>query len=318
MEEQFRKRINYYGDIKDISLQICKDYNLGEFKSNGIILVGYEDFNFMLQTSKKKYFIKVFSDFRTLEDCYRYIEIMEKAIEAKIATPKLYKSKQGSLYLKEINKTKLRLCVMEFIEGKTIYEIGEQLTNKEVRFISKQAVLINSINIKPRFIYDTWAITNFLAEFEKRSSALTKEGLKLIVPLVNKFKELKIEKLPHCFVHGDILVTNVIKDNKNKLWIVDFSVSNYYPRIQELAVLACNLFFDESSKEKSEKNLKIALEEYQKTVLLTKEELAALPTYVKLAHTMHLLCANYEKVANNNLTKENDYWTSQGRKGLKQ
>ena len=55
MENKFKARINYSGDIKDISVQICKDYDLGEFKSNKLILMGYEDFNFILETIKGKY-----------------------------------------------------------------------------------------------------------------------------------------------------------------------------------------------------------------------------------------------------------------------
>lgn len=119
-------------------------------------------------------------------------------------------------------------------------------------------------------------------------------------------------------VHGDIIATNVMKDKKNKLWIIDFAVSNYYPRIQELAVMACNILFDEKNKKKSETNLKTALEEYQKTIELTPREIEVLPTYIKLAHAMHILEANYEKVAEKNDSDENEYWLNQGRTGLKQ
>ncbi len=318
MEEKFKERINYNRDIKDISMQICKDYNLGEFKSNELILIGYEDFNFILETSNGKFMVKVFAKLRNLEDCERYIEIMEKAIEKGIATPKLLKSTQGHLYVSEIDNTKLRLCVSEFIDGKTLFELKTKLNNEEITFIANQAAMINSIDLKPKTLYDEWAITNFLKEFEKKKVALSKEDLEIIEPLVNKFKELKIDNLPHSFVHGDIITTNVMKDSDNKLWIVDFSVSNYYPRIQELAVIACNLLFDENSKENSERNFKTALNEYIKITPLTKSELNALPTYIELAHAMHLLSANYEKVEKNNLSEENEYWLNQGKKGLKQ
>ena len=318
MEEKFKERIDYQGDIKDISLQICKDYNLGEFKSNKPILMGYEDFNFILETSKGKYFVKVFAKFRDLEDCRRYIEIMEKAIDAKVSTPRLLESNQGFLYLSEINKTNIRLCVAEFIYGKTLFELKEKLNINEVKFITKQASLINSINLQPKKIYDKWAIINFLKEFEKKKLSLTKEDLELIEPLVKEFKRLEIEKLPPCFVHGDITTTNVMKDSNNKLWIIDFSGSNYYPRIQELAILACNLFFNEESKEEINKNLKIMLEEYQKKIKLTKKELESLETYIKLAHAMYLLLGNFEKVNLKNNSEENAYWINQGRKGLMQ
>jgi len=316
MEDRFKARINCLGDIEDISLQICKDYDLGKFKSNKLILMGYEDFNFILETSNGKYFVKVFAKFRNLENCKRYIEIMKHAIEANVATPRLLESNQGFLYIKNINKTNIRLCVAEFIDGKTLFESKEKLNEGEIKFIAKQAALINSINLKPKFIEDEWAITNFIKEFEKKKNALSKEDLELIEPLVKKFKKIEIEKLPYCFVHGDIITTNVMKDSNNNLWIIDFSVSNYYPRIQELAVLTCNLFFNEESKKESNKNLKIALEEYQKKIKLTKKELGSLETYIKLAHAMHLLSGNFEKVKNNNNSEENEYWINQGKKGL--
>lgn len=318
MEDSFRKRIDYFGDIKDISIQICEDYGLGEFKSNHLILVGYEDFNFVLEASSGKYFIKIFAKFRNIGDCKRYIEIMERTIDAKIVTPRLLKSKQGSFHVAEINKIKLRLCVAEFINGKTLFETKEKLNHEEIKFLAHQISLINRLDIKPKFIFDEWAITNFLREFRKKGKSLSEEDLRLVEPLVRKYKELNIEELPHCFVHGDIIATNVMKDNAGKLWIIDFSVSNYYPRIQELAVLACNIFFDEDDRNKSKENLEIALKEYQKGVILTKKELDALPFYIKLAHAMHLLSANFEKVEKNNQTKENEYWLNQGRIGLAQ
>jgi len=318
MEDKFKARINYSGDIKNISVQICKDYDLGEFKSNKLILMGYEDFNFILETTKGKYFVKVFAKFRDLKDCKRYIEIMEYAIDAKVSVPKLLKSNQGFLYIKDINKTNMRLCVAEFIDGKTLFELKEKLNKDEIKFIVKQASLINSIDLKPKFMDDEWAITNFLKEFEKKKDALSKEDLELIEPLVKELKKIEIKKLPHCFVHGDIIATNVMKDSKNKLWIIDFSVSNYYPRIQELAVLACNLFFNEDNKKESNKNMEIVLEEYQKEIKLTEKELDSLEIYIKLAHAMHLLSGNFEKVKKNNNSYENEYWINQGRKGLMQ
>jgi len=318
MEDKYKARINFHGDLKDVSMLICKDYNLGEFKSNEIILIGYEDFNFILETSKGKYFVKTFANFRKMDDCKRYIDIMEKAMEAKIATPKLIKSKKGYLYITEINNTKLRLCVMEFIDGKNLFESREKLNDMEIKFISNQAALINSLKIKPNFIYDRWAIVNFLKEFEEKGKSLSNDDLKILKPLINEFKQLNIEKLPHCFVHGDIIAPNVIKDKYGKLWIIDFSVSNYYPRVQELAVLACNLYFNEDSKEKTIKNLEIALKEYQKIIKLTEEELSILPLFIKLAHAMHVLCAGFEKNIRNNTSIENEYFLNQGRIGLKQ
>lgn len=102
------------------------------------------------------------------------------------------------------------------------------------------------------------------------------------------------------------------------MWVIDFSVSNYYPRIQELAVLACDVCFDDSSRNNSERKLAAALDEYQKIIPLKKQELDALPLFVKIAHAMHVIGGTYEKAVHHNATKENAHWIQQGRAGLQQ
>jgi len=318
MESIFKQRIGFNGDLKEISKIICRDFNLGDFIDCKIILIGYEDFNFSLKTTNGKFFVKIFSNERTLDDCKRNVDVVVKSIEAGISVPKLYKSEQGYLHILKSNQSTLRLCVMDFIDGKDFFTSKATITQQDILSLAHQACLINSINIKPPKIYDSWAITNFPLEFKKKSQYLEKEYLELIKPLFEEFQKLKVETLPHCFVHGDILRTNTLKDKNNKIWIVDFSVSNYYPRIQELAVLACDILFNKDNKEESEQNLKDVLKEYQKTIKLTPRELESLPTYIKLAHAMHVLRATYEKKINNNNTEENEYFLNIGKSGLRQ
>jgi len=318
METIFKQRIGYNGDLREISKIICKDFNLGDFLNCKIILTGYEDFNFFLETADGRFFVKIFSNERTLDDCKRNVDIIVKVLENSISFPKLHKSKQGYLHILNIDQSKLRICVMGFIDGKDFFISKETITKEDMISLSHQASLINTINIKPSKIYDSWAIPNFLIEFEKKSQYLEKEDLELIKPLLEKFKNLNIETLPYCFVHGDIIKTNVIKDKNGKIWIVDFSVSNYYPRIQELAILTCDILFNKDNKDESEQNLKDVLEEYQKTIKLTLRELASLPTYIKFAHAMHVLLATYEKKVKNNNSEENEYFLEIGRAGLRQ
>ncbi|MDD5181734.1 MAG: phosphotransferase [Candidatus Nanoarchaeia archaeon] len=317
MNEKY-KRIKYNGRLEDISLAVCEKFNLEEFLSNNLVAMGYEDFNFSLETTKGKYFVKVFWDYRTDKDCKRYVDVMLKAKEAQIKTPGLLESKQGYLCKLKVNDANLRLCVMDFIDGKTLYESNGPLNPKEIKFLARQAALINSIDIKPKPVYDSWAIVNFLEEYKKKGKFMSKPDTYLVKPLIEEFKSLDLEGLPHCFVHGDIISTNVMKDKKGQLWIIDFAVSNYYPRIQELAVLACNLLFDTKNESKSKDNLDIALKEYQKNIKLTEQELTALPTYIKLAHAMHILGGSNGKAKGLGTPKENEYWLDLGRSGLKQ
>ena len=68
--QEFNKRIKLNTDLKNISELICKKYDLGQFISNELITIGYEDYNYYLTTSKGKYCVKIFSKERTINDIY--------------------------------------------------------------------------------------------------------------------------------------------------------------------------------------------------------------------------------------------------------
>ncbi|MEK7142783.1 MAG: phosphotransferase [Patescibacteria group bacterium] len=316
-ESIFQKRIGYSKNLEQFLETVCTDYDIGKFISHRVAPVGYEDFNFILKTSKGKYFVKIFADFRNDKDCQRYINILDKVIKAGVSHPKIYQFQQGGLYQKVWDGYKFRLTLMEYIDGLSFFEGNLSATEDEMRYLVNQTTVINSIDLKPELIYDSWAIVNFLKEYNQKKTYLKNDDLGLIKPLVKEFKSLAIEKLPHCFIHGDIIKTNVLKDKEGKLYIIDFSVCNYYPRIQELAVLLCNMLFDEKNPNTFPKYYKLALGEYQRIIQLTPQELETLPLFVKLAHAMHIVCGTYEKKANQNLTQENDYWINLGKIGLK-
>ena len=220
----------------------------------------------------------------------------------------------------KIKDVVFRFCVFEYINGENLFTLRHQyqISEDEIRFLSCQAALINLLDIKPKLIYDDWAITSLHREFKEKGKYLEKEDYEIIERIDKEFEKLDLGKLPHCFVHGDILSQNVVRGKDGKLFIIDFSVSNYYPRIQELATFACDILFDEDDEERSERNLKIALEEYQKITKLTEREIETLPLYMQFAFVMDVLLTNYEKIVENNNAEENEFFLKIGRAGLRQ
>ena len=90
-------------------------------------------------------------------------------------------------------------------------------------------------------------------------------------------------------------------------------MANYYPRIQELAVLLCNLLFDEDDLDSFPSYYKLALSEYQKTLPLSLKELETLPLFLKIAHAMHIIPAIRDRELNENTSEENMYWLDLGK-----
>ena len=48
--QDFNKRIGLNTKLDNISSEICKSYDLGNFISNELITIGYEDYNYYLTT----------------------------------------------------------------------------------------------------------------------------------------------------------------------------------------------------------------------------------------------------------------------------
>lgn len=313
----FLKRIEYQGDTRVILHNVCQAYDLGKYISHAFVMVGYEDLNVVLSTDKGKYFVKIFNKTRDEAQCRRYTEIVTKILEAGVRHPKLLQSDQGYLYSITIDAIITRLCVMEYIDGKSVYDLQEKLTQEEGKFIIQQAALIHQIDFQPAFVYDVWAIVNILKEYGKKKQYIAPEDRKLVQGAVEKFSTLRVDALPHCLVHGDLITPNIIKDHAGTLHIIDFSVANYYPRIQELAVLLCNVFFDESRSDNFMEAYRFVLSEYQKHIPLTPEEISAMPIYTNASFAMHIIGASYEKFAQANTSIENEYWLELGRIGLR-
>jgi len=313
----FQSRIGFSGNLGMILKKVSEDYGIGDYLNHKVITMGYEDFNLIMETSKGKYMVKIYSTFRDENECRRYVEVMEKVIGAGVRHPELYSVNGEGLYIAETKESSIRLSVLEFVDGETFYDSGEEPTDEESVWVIRQVTKINSIEFKPSFIYDSWAISNFSQEYEKRGEYLRGEDARQMSELAEIFKKLNISGLPHSFVHGDITRTNTMKNKKGNLFIIDFAVANWYPRIQELAVLFCDLFFNSKNPKSFPERFRTLLEEYKKEIKLTWAEESELPTYIQMAHAMHLLRANYEKVVNKNNTVENEYFLNIGRIGLK-
>ena len=231
--------------------------------------------------------------------------------------PELLENSRGFLYDFKIKGFDYRLCVQEYIDGKNFYELNCDPNIKEIAEIARQVALINRVDYKPKYsVVDTWATRNLLEQYPIKVKALTIKEKQLIEPILSDFKKIHLNKLPHSFTHGDLIHTNVIKDINGKIWIIDFGVAAYQPRIMELAVLFHDLFIDLKSKKNTELKRKVALEEYQKIIKLTEQELKFLPLLTKATHVIYLLSSAYMKNVLKEESEETNYWYSRSKKAL--
>ena len=309
--QDFNKRIGLNTDLKNISEQICSQYNLGGFISNELITIGYEDYNYYLTTTKGKYCVKIFNNIRTRQDIVNYLERIRVVANSQINAPKPLKINNDIVLELDYKKNHYDICVFEYIDGKNYFELNQKASKEIIKELAKQTAMINQLDIKPDFIYDSWAIINFEEEYKNKREYLSDKYKEEFDKLLTKFKCIDLDKLPKGFVHGDIISTNVMLDSTNKVWIIDFAVSNYLPRIIDLALISCNMCLDNSSKENTYENIALLVSEYNKYTPLSEYELSAFRTFYKLANAMHILQTQYI-IKTDGDSAENKYWLNEG------
>ena len=312
--QDFNKRIGLNTELENISEQICQSYNLGDFISNELITIGYEDYNYYLTTSTGKYCVKIFNKIRSEEDIKNYLSRIRVVADSEINAPKPLKINNDIVLELDYESNHYDICVFEYIDGKNYFELGKKPSKDIIKELAKQTALINNLDINPNFIYDSWAIINFEEEYQNKRKYISEEYQNEFDRLLMELKSIDIEKLPKAFVHGDIISTNVMLDNADKVWIIDFAVSNYLPRIIDLAVISCNMCLDKKSKENTCTNIELLIKEYNKYNQLTEYELEVFEIFYKLANAMHILQTEYI-IKTDGDSEENQYWLNEGIKG---
>ena len=198
--------IDLKSDLSKLSKLICQKYNLGNYLSDEIILVGYEDFNSILTTDNGKYCVKIFNKERIFSDVKTYINRIKLANIIDIKTSKLYKRNNDILCDISLDNVTFRLCVFEYVDGKSFYDLNEIPTEEEIKKIITQMVKIHESKLESDFVYDKWAINNFPKEYEAKGKHLDNKNKDIFDNLYQRF-------------------------NNVKLWIIDFVISNHLPRI---------------------------------------------------------------------------------------
>ena len=245
MTDMYGDRLDFDGELSSVIDDVARDLNLGAVVSSNLIAVGYEDYNTKVVTDSGAYVFKIFSKQRSHEEATRCAEIVDAVCRAGIAHPTIHRTSDGSaLY---VHSSGLRLIVMDYIDGESFYDKGTPPNDEQLRKIVRQAVKIDQLDIHPTYLFDSWAIPNMGWMLDQTCNHLSEEGLRLSEEAFRRYNAIPIDQLPKTFVHGDLIKTNVLLGHDGEIHVIDFSVSNIYPRIQEIAVMAANLLFDEKN-----------------------------------------------------------------------
>lgn len=301
MEDRYYSRIDKIEDINILSRLVCEKYNIGNLLDNTyVIRIGYEDFNAILTTSTGKYLMKVFANVRTDQDCIDCVLRMNEAYVNNIATPKVFENNDKEvLSFITYKNSRYRVVLIEYIYGDSFFDLNRKPNINELKQIINIAINMNKLNYKPPFIYDSWAITSFLSEYEDKKKYLTDEYINLVEPIYQEFKNFDYDSLPKSFVHGDMMSTNLMVDKNGKVWVIDFSVSNYMARINELIVLCSDIALLNDDKAKTIERLTYLYEEWCKNIHPNDNEQKSFILLYKVANAINIVKPYYELISGN-------------------
>lgn len=317
ISKRYSDRIDTIDDVKTLIEEVLNIYQKDSLKEYKVLEIGYEDFNVIIKTNSDNYFLKVFNNSRDDKEVKSIIERIIAAVKVGVPTPDIYKNPKTNNYLTiaTIKQSRFRLCLMQYIDGHDFFSLKEKPNNQELIQISQIAAKVSKTDYKPKFVYDSWAIPSFLEEFKKKEQYLKNDDLQIVCDVYNEFSKFDYDSLPKSFVHGDMMSTNMLKDRKNNIWLIDFSVSNYMARLIEVIIICGDLALIVNNKEQSLKRLKIVFKTWSKMVNATEFEIKSFVMLYKVANAINIMNTNFE-IATGNTSDETIMHLNAGRFGM--
>ena len=315
---EFTARLDTDEPIKKVIAEGAEAYRLGALHNVSVIEVGFEDVNVKAETDNGIFLFKLFSAKRDEAEVDRNVSILNAVRDSAIHHPRLQLA--GEI-IDFTTTAGIRMVAMDYVEGKTFYDMKRIPTEQELGKIAAEAVKINNLDCQPQFLFDGWAIPNMRPMFEKVKDDLTGEGRMLVAEAFARYESIPLSELPTCFVHGDLTKANIVLGDDGEAYVVDFSVANVYPRIQELAVMSCNLMFDETGgKDLAFKDrVKSVVDAYRKAGgKLTDIEKQNVFNYALPGAAMEYMGSVNERVYAGDDSEETKYWEELGLQGLRE
>jgi Ser/Thr protein kinase RdoA (MazF antagonist) len=308
-----QERIGYTGNLEPVIAEIAQKYGIGDTTDFDILTTGYEDCNVRITANGKQYIAKMFAAHRQPEEIERYVTIIRAAVDGGVHHPNMH-SANGADILR--TKEGITLAFLDFVEGETFMELDRLPTYEERLKTLEQAARINNLDFHPPFLFDSWAVQHMSAAYQEVKPFLHEDDLNILEEAERMFAAVPQDELPHAFVHGDLTKSNVLLGKDSEIHILDLSVSNWYPRIQDLSVIIANLLNDPSSQIPLKEVMQKVAEEYRQFGTLTDEEIEYLYPYTIGAVAMEFIGGNREKYLKKSNSEETNYWLELGRSGL--
>ncbi len=273
--------------LAGIVTRTAATYQLGRVRSWRVITTGYEDANLAAKTTVGPVVIKVFPAHRA-QVAVRTSRLVTDAIAAGLHHPRLHHATGGTTLTRDA-ATGCHVLVMDTVNGQDFYSPTRAPTRQQLTVVVEQAALIHTIPGPVEPVDNLWALPRLHELAVWVRPYLDNEQGRLVNAVTAAFNAVNHIDLPHRLIHNDLTKGNVLASRDDEVWIIDFGCADWYPRVQELAVIAANLTHGADQPPVERANLVARM--YAAHAPLTEPEWDALPAYTGAAAAMEFLGA---------------------------
>lgn len=265
---------------------VAGEYRLGEARDWSVLDTGYEDCNLDVRAASGRVVVKVFAAGRSAAVPARTAGIIVRAQAAGVRHPRLHRDSAGRyVHLYDGHW----LIVMDHAPGQTYYELSRPPTEAELGKVIEQAARIHRIDAQPEPVFDPWAIANLVPLAGQVGHLLDDEQHALVDGAIGELRAVDWDGLPHALIHADLTAGNVLLGPDGEITVLDFALANYWPRLQEVAVIAASLMHGSAASLPERMATAARMYSAVAAMPLTATEQAALDSFGRWAAAMELL-----------------------------
>jgi len=186
---------------------VLKNYNLGSHKRHRHIPFALGNTNYILWTTKGKYFLKIFES-GSDSDVNFQIKIQRRVYKKGVEIPKIFLNKKG----KELTMhNKKRVMITEFVNGRHPHSYNKKVLKElSENFVELHKVLLT---LKLRGNVEFLPLDKMHRFINKNKDPFVKKALPKLMKEINSLNKSKMRK---CIIHGDLNEVNLMM-NKGKL-----------------------------------------------------------------------------------------------------
>lgn len=306
--EKIFERIGKEINLENISKEICRVYKLGDYKEYKLILVGMDDLSYFLDTTKGKYVVKIINHKKTDKEINEFIQKSIVITKNNVRAPKLISYDENYLFAYDIDGLHINLVVMEYIDGSDLYSMDKQITKKDIEKLIDILIPLHKIEDKiENKDYDEYCFMKIKEDYKKTKHVLPKDIKVQVEEIIEDFEKIELEKLPKCFIHGDLISSNIMKDKNKDLWLIDFYQSGIGVRILDIVKILNSVIYNYNYEQGTKELEQYFIEEYNKRMILTEYELEILPILRKIDVCVGMMMETFDAIEGRD-NEENQYW----------